>query len=350
VVGGIVLQPSTNWQTVAFYPWDQKYLWNNNADGFSFPDPFQFGIFEGFGIAIDDLTDTGPMNVYIDNLRNGTTMIQSFENQTAGTQLLFRQPSFSGTTSGNILADPNLSQVSENNAGSGTNAAQIRWQWPSLSSQNWLRLNSSATGGGAGATPNPEVDLTQPILADILILPPGQSTGHSMGVISPIPPYSQTVCVGDNASFYVTVAAPTDSFGNPLPRSYTYQWQMNGTSVAGATASKFTTNNVTADAGGTYSVAISDGPATNSISYLLTVNASGCPTPVSTLVASVGPSASVNIDYTGGSGNQFVLLCTNNLSAPPGLWARVATNSTTPGTFNITPATAPAQYYRVKSE
>src|SRR5205085_1942209 len=49
VVGGVVLQPSTNWQTVAFYPWDQKYLWNNNADGFTFPDPFQFGIFEGFG-------------------------------------------------------------------------------------------------------------------------------------------------------------------------------------------------------------------------------------------------------------------------------------------------------------
>ena len=63
-------QPSTNWQTVIFYPTDSKFGWNGTV---TLPDPNQFGVLEGLALAMDDTTDTGPFDVYIDNLRNAST-------------------------------------------------------------------------------------------------------------------------------------------------------------------------------------------------------------------------------------------------------------------------------------
>ena len=66
---------------------------------------------------------------------------------------------------------------------------------------------------------------------------------------------------------------------------------------------------------------------------------------------SIAPgSGSMTLSYSGGSGHQFVLLQTNNLTASSSLWKRVQTNTVSPGTFTITPGSDPREFYRVESE
>ena len=61
--------------------------------------------------------------------------------------------------------------------------------------------------------------------------------------------------------------------------------------------------------------------------------------------------AGTTLSYGGGAGAQFVLLGTNQVAAPLANWPRLATNTTTPGTFTI-PAVGSAgpTFYRIKSE
>ncbi|MGD0259146.1 MAG: PA14 domain-containing protein [Verrucomicrobiota bacterium] len=291
VVGGYQITPSTNWQTIAFYPTDSKYLWNSAGDGFT-PDPNQYGAFEGFGIASADATDCGPFQIYFDNLRNGSTLIQSFENEPLSqATVLFNQPSFSGTTSANLLTAPNTSAIAGNYASTGTNSLGVNFQFAGLGSAYWLRLNAAATSGNV-STPNAEVDLTQPILVDVLLLPPGQTVAHPLGQVSPANAYQQTNCPGTSATFGVTVTPPN----NTTP-TYTYAWKHNGTTISGATAATYTKSGLAAADSGTYTVTVSDGVASATLTSLLTVPA---PVSIDTQPTALGGALSI-----GASGVSF---------------------------------------------
>ncbi len=128
-----------------------------------------------------------------------------------------------------------------------------------------MRYTALATTGNH-PTPNPVLDLTQPILVDMLVLPVNQTNAHSLGVVSYATAYHITNCYGGSATFGATVTPPA----NTSP-SYTYAWKKNGTTIPGATGSSLTTNNVNAAAAGTYSVVISDGTTSTTLNYLLTV-------------------------------------------------------------------------------
>ena len=67
---------------------------------------------------------------------------------------------------------------------------------------------------------------------------------------------------------------------------------------------------------------------------------------------SIAPGAgnSLNISYSGGSASQFVLVGTNNVTAPLATWPVIqTTNGTTPATFNI-PIGAGQMLYKIKSQ
>jgi autotransporter-associated beta strand protein len=83
--------------------------------------------------------------------------------------------------------------------------------------------------------------------------------------------------------------------------------------------------------------------ASNSVSFALPA-----PAPVTINTPVVG---STTLSYTGGAGSQFVLLGTNDITAPLTNWTRLATNSSTPGSFTI-PAVGSASptFYRIQSE
>jgi hypothetical protein len=82
---------------------------------------------------------------------------------------------------------------------------------------------------------------------------------------------------------------------------------------------------------------------TNSLTQVVNASATA-PTTISNIFGTT-------LSYGGGAGAQFVLLGTNNVAAPLANWPRLATNTTTPGTFPI-PAVGSAgpTFYRIKSE
>jgi hypothetical protein len=102
-------------------------------------------------------------------------------------------------------------------------------------------------------------------------------------------------------------------------------------------------------------------PATGSYNFEVKVtDAWGLDDTKSFTVTAVNPVGPVTItpngfpgnllSYTGGQGAQFVLLRSADVNAPLNTWTRVATNSTTPGSFTIPVGTEARAFYRVKSE
>jgi Immunoglobulin I-set domain len=275
-LGGKVLKPTNDWQTVTFTNGvSSSYFWNGTGVT---PVGDPFASLESIAVCLDDLPDSGPYNIYIDNIMNGTTVIQDFESATnSQNTVMFVQPSFSSTTSGYLLGpapgsiSPNVTQVTTNNADTGNNCLRVNWQFRDHGASDWLRLTASGS-----LTPNPEVDLTQPISVRILVLPVGTTT-NSLS-ISLIPNAIRTNNTGSSTTFSVTArgAGP-----------FTYQWQSNGVDIVGATLSSYTKNNLTIDDSGTYTVVVNNGHASSSTSAQLTV------------VEGVNPPGAITISYDG---------------------------------------------------
>ena len=76
--------------------------------------------------------------------------------------------------------------------------------------------------------------------------------------------------------------------------------------------------------------------------------ASLAPATITSIQPVGGPPTGYLVNYTGGSGSQFVLLTSPTVTAPLSSWTRAATNSTGSGAFSV-PAGAQA-FYRIKSE
>ncbi len=142
--------------------------------------PGDWGILESIGFAIDDLTDTGPYDLYIDNLQNGTTVFQTFEGAVAGTtDYVFHGPGFSGTTDGGLLMPPNLGEVSNGAADTGTKSFHVQFQWKGTNAASWLRLTTYFPADSPMPGGNPMVNLNDPISIRFLLLPAGAT---------PVPP------------------------------------------------------------------------------------------------------------------------------------------------------------------
>ena len=130
----------------------------------------QWGTLDAIAFAIDDITDTGPYDIYIDNLQNGSTVFQNFEGAVGNsTEYGFRAPSLSGTTSGNILGAPNSSRVSIRAADTGSKSLHVKFQWNGTNDSKWLRFTTS----GAAPQQNPQINLDDATSIRFLILPVG---------------------------------------------------------------------------------------------------------------------------------------------------------------------------------
>jgi hypothetical protein len=153
----VAVTPTTS-QSGSSIRWNPSVANTNNLPG-------QWGVLESINLAVENLEDTGPFDLYIDNLRNANTIWQTFENSVAGAQdVSFRAPSFSGTTLGNLLSAPNQSIVSAGAADTGHKSLRVRFQWANTNATRWLRLTTSGVG-------NPLVNLDEPISFRILLLP-----------------------------------------------------------------------------------------------------------------------------------------------------------------------------------
>jgi hypothetical protein len=156
-VADATVTPTTA-QSAATVRWSPSLANTNDLPG-------QWGILESINFVIEDLADTGPYELYLDNLKNGETLIQDFEAAPAkSTDYGFRAPGFSGTTSGNLLSAPDQSIIANSAADTGMKSMNVRFQWSGTNNTRWLRLTTSGVG-------NPLVNLDEPISFRLLLLP-----------------------------------------------------------------------------------------------------------------------------------------------------------------------------------
>jgi hypothetical protein len=159
---GKTVSVSPNWQTVEFDLTDS--LLGFTGDG-AIADPANL-ILEHVAISIDSASgNTGPYTLYIDNVVNDVTTIEDFETAGLGTQVLFRQPRFSGTTLDDLLTAPDVSEVVDTQADASVQSNVVEWQWVDATDQRWIRLTTD------GFTP--AIDLTAPkkLTLRVLLLP-----------------------------------------------------------------------------------------------------------------------------------------------------------------------------------
>lgn len=99
------------------------------------------------------------------------TDFEAFSTPTFNGTVVFRQPSFSGSTSGKILSSPDITQVVRPLGGIGGNTTNIlmtTFAWNSSVSNHWLRLTTFDTPGPpTRPVPNPQANLSQWLFFDM---------------------------------------------------------------------------------------------------------------------------------------------------------------------------------------
>ena len=305
--GGQDIPVSSCWQAVTIDPRTVQHgnTWINNG-AWPAGDPWvsgrpAFGAVDSFCFAMSD-TNSGPYEVYIDNLGSGATMIHDMEDYwTVGLPTtppgngLFTtfgnegstSPMLTGTTSPIAVSTIGCSTnvAAPNQAESGTNSHYVKWQWNVVGTSGsvWLRKLANAYQV-PGWVSYPQVDLSKPIHFDILLAPLG-SIPHAVGNVS----WMDDVvgCQNSSVTFSITAQGPGDpaNYGQSLTRTFTYQWKKNNVSLTGAGNNGTVTVNPTdapatisytipslapTDAG-TYSVVINDGTCSLTRSSILTV-------------------------------------------------------------------------------
>lgn len=268
---GKLFSPSPCWQTVEF-----RAATGVNDDtllSFANEDPptienLPWGVIEGLQVIIDpDAPNTGPYTIYIDDVENGIagimTGFEDGESQAVNlddVNVLFSHPLASGSTSGGLLTEPNVSVVTDEHSYNGDRSLKLSWQWKNESPGMWTRLTTALNF--PHAYQNPMVRLDQPIRMKILILPADQAplpapkiTVHPVDIT--------TVCPGAQASFSVTAT------GTGL----TYQWsRISATGpdyveIPGATGSTYNFTVSADDQGAMYRCVVSDANGCSAASY-----------------------------------------------------------------------------------
>jgi hypothetical protein len=331
--GGAVLSPGQCWQTVTFQngiggddgilPGSAAHFTNYDA----------YCALEGLIFSISQTSpDSGPYDIYVDQIKNGDVVIEDFEGYTNGAVVTFTRPNQATTppAANTYLTDPNSAAVSQLNAASGTNALRIRWQFQDAGLNRWAHLRANASVGKQ----NPQLDATKPITIRYLVLPVGESTNKLS--VGPLP--NQTKFVGQPVTF------------TALPKGegpFTYQWKKDGADLIGYTTSTYSIGSVSPGDAGLYSVVVDNAACdpVESTPALLTVQVAGAPVTITGLTGT-------SLNYTGGLGSQFVLLQSGTLAVPRSNWTRVATNPATPGSFTIPAVGTPPSptFYSIQSE
>lgn len=255
--GGATLATDGCWHTVTFNHQTDDTLAANGSSTAKNTDPFC--ALDGLLFSIVD-DETGPYDIYVDQIMNGDVMIENFEGQASGATRLFAAPNQAAAPNpvSTYLGAPNSSLISQNNVFDGTNACRIQWQWSDPSNIRWARVPANLT---ASSKFNPQLNTTNPITIRYLVLPAGQNTNN---LFFPTVPVSQTKSAGESVLFTVSATG-----GSP----FTYQWQKDSVDIASANNSSYMRNNLVDADAGTYSVIVTGGGCNITNSATLTIAA-----------------------------------------------------------------------------
>jgi hypothetical protein len=260
-VGGQELIPDQCWELVTFnWAADPGLNWQANT---ALTDTDAYAALESLAIAIDDV-DSGPYDIYVDEIKNGDTVIEDFEGYTNGApNVTFVAPNVAtlpipGTT---FLDSPNSSAISQDHVYSGTNSCRIQWQFKDTNPVRWARVLANSSTGKK----YPQLDTSKPVSIRILVLPVGVTTDHKFnGTVSDITNASPAYTTGTN-----TMGVTVTGTG-----AYTFQWSFAGSPIFDATSATYSAgdpNGLSSFDSGVYSVTVSDGTCSETHSANLVV-------------------------------------------------------------------------------
>lgn len=171
-----------------------------------------FGVIEHIRI-LNDTGITEPMAIWIDDVANTltgpvTTTFGTFENYPQGTEVMFQEPSFSGSTSANLVAG---STAGVDNFFTGRMAVyKTRFQFVDNTPTRWLRL----TTFNATNQPNPLIRFDQGSVVTFWLK--GAICQENLGSQGPGTAVAELCGVGLNAnerSTYTVIGAPPGAQG-----------------------------------------------------------------------------------------------------------------------------------------
>jgi hypothetical protein len=112
------------------------------------------------------LNDTGitkPIRIWIDDVTNTVAagpVVQDFEAAALGSEVMFQEPGFSGSTSGNLLPN-STTVVADSMAFSGSQSLQADFQFIDSNPTRWIRMTTFGLAGDPGQR-NPIVRIVEP--------------------------------------------------------------------------------------------------------------------------------------------------------------------------------------------
>jgi hypothetical protein len=170
---GKALGTGVDWQTITF----SSSVSGGTDPVTAFPAGTSNGVIDGTYGTLEDIsiatkgTNTGRYVLYIDEIYNGDTLVTGFESPIAvGDLAMFRLPNNSGTTSGNLLAYPNIAEVDGSKAAAGTQSYRFEFQFKDNDPKRWVRLTTvDDTTSTDMPVQNPMIDLTKPITMKVML-------------------------------------------------------------------------------------------------------------------------------------------------------------------------------------
>ncbi len=158
---GKLITPDSGWQTVTFTPGVDPVISYSGGNGVL---EGTYGVLDT--IAVTSLgTNTGPYELYIDNVRNGGTTFETFESYTVPAEVMIRPPRTSGSTSAGLLPGVDVATLDDTMGDASAKSDRIQFQFKDLGTNRWARLITS----GAANRPSPQVLLSQPITLRVLL-------------------------------------------------------------------------------------------------------------------------------------------------------------------------------------
>ncbi|MFN0135792.1 MAG: dockerin type I domain-containing protein [Phycisphaerae bacterium] len=168
---GVAISPSNSWQTVEFDPATDPILSFSAGDNAI---TGTRGVLEHLAISVNAASadrSSGTYTMYVDNVVNvgagaggSDFTITNFDGFTVGTEALFQEPTFSGSTSGNLAPLPS-SSITSDAEGNGGKSQELIWFWKDTDASRWIRLTTSSVAQVRA----PIIDITRPIRMDVLL-------------------------------------------------------------------------------------------------------------------------------------------------------------------------------------
>jgi len=179
---GIPISRSNNWQTITFDP--AGVVTGFTGDGII---NGTRGVLEHLAVAVSAASpnrSSGRYTLFIDNVVNvgagpggSDFVIEDFESALPGDEVLFQEPTFSGSTDRHLTPLPSASAASTD-AGNPGQSELLVWFFRDTTDQRWARITTSSTTGGRAS---PIIDLTRPIRMDVLLIDSVVCTGDIDG-------------------------------------------------------------------------------------------------------------------------------------------------------------------------